>query len=435
MSHQLRGQEAPALSEEMVPSSPFITDCHRNAVEILTRAFEESRPLSILIGDGKSGASFVISRFLGGLAGDVVVARITEPCSDAIDGMREVVRGIGFDPKDMNLADLEHVLKMFLIFQRTHKRRTIICFEEAQDNGQWVLDKVCRFVEMETRSKFGSMVILSGRPSLNELLDEPPLNAACVRAAKRISLAPFTLAETKEYIRRRIEGAGAADVGQVFDFDAVAAIQEISEGIPDVVRNLCSQCLELADLGDTAPVTIALVNRAAKLLRLAAIVQEPNVTVEPAEADQEVLSKGRLVAYKNDLFDQEQALDGRHILIGRDRQCDLSLRSITVSRHHALVVNSSLGVKILDLGSKNGTFVNGRRIRKYTLLNSDRITIGDRSIEFIAGEDQQSWFFADEPTETFEPYMFDVGQPENGNGDARPMLNGTRTMRIQRAST
>jgi hypothetical protein len=76
--------------------------------------------------------------------------------------------------------------------------------------------------------------------------------------------------------------------------------------------------------------------------------------------------------------------------------------------------------------------VNGRRIKRHTLLNNDRITIGNCSIEYIAGDDQQSWFFADEPTHTLESYIFDEGQPGNGNGNTMPTPDATRSMILPR---
>jgi pSer/pThr/pTyr-binding forkhead associated (FHA) protein len=56
-------------------------------------------------------------------------------------------------------------------------------------------------------------------------------------------------------------------------------------------------------------------------------------------------------------------ISGRRALIGRGEDCDLRLDDPTISRHHA-VISLSLGRPpvIEDLGSENGTYVNGRQI-------------------------------------------------------------------------
>lgn len=415
MSDQQPLQETPAESLEQEASAPFISDCHQVALDKLAGSFAEARPLAILIGEGKSGTRFVIGNFLANLGGDVVAARITQPCADTIDGMREVIRGIGFDPKDMNLADLENVFRMFLIFQKTHHRRTIVCFEEAQDIGPWVLDRVSRLVEMETKGKFGLMVVLSGRPALHDLLSEPPLNAIYATAGRRIIVAPFTLAETKEYVRRRVEAAGTTEIGQVFDFDAVTDIHGLSEGVPDAVSDLCSKCLEMADEEDINPVSAELVNRAAKLLELPSVMRLADVKVESEEGDDESILHGRLIAFMNGTVAHEQTLNGGHVLIGRDELCDIRLDSAPVSRHHALIVNSPRGVRIVDLASTNGCYVNGRKIKEQTLQDKDVINIGDCRIEYAAGDDHQSWLCDSDATHVFRPNITDLQPPVQGN--------------------
>lgn len=428
MSHEARRQELAESSAGAHASAAFITDCHRNAVATLDSAFVNGKSLAVLIGEGKCGAAFVIGKFLARLKEEVAVARITEPSSTAIEIMRGIVSSIGFDPKALGLSDLEQIFKMFLVFQQTHNRRTIICVEDTQDNGQWVLDRIRRLVELEEKEKYGLMVIICGSKALHELLEAPPLNAIASNCVRRINLAPFSQAETREYIRRRVEGNGAKDIGQAFTFDAIMAIHELSAGVPDEVTGLCTKCLELADLDDSGPVTTAMVNRAAKLLRLASAVAETKSVPREAALAAETPSQGRLIAYVDDMFAHEQVLNGGHVLIGRDDLCDIRLHHRIVSRHHALIVNSSIGIKIVDLGSRNGTYVNGTRVRKHTLQANDRITIGNCNIEFVAGDDHHAWYFDTDPTDVLEPDVARRSLADLGQGFEMESIDNTETL-------
>jgi ABC-type multidrug transport system ATPase subunit len=61
-----------------------------------------------------------------------------------------------------------------------------------------------------------------------------------------------------------------------------------------------------------------------------------------------------------------------HVIIGRGRDCDLALDDSQISRQHATIYKDRDGsVLIKDMGSANGTFVNGRRIQKPTRLAAD----------------------------------------------------------------
>lgn len=384
MSHQ---QLAPVMPVETRSSWPVLGHSHRDALDHLARAFADARPVSILISEWESGARYLVDDFVADFADDVAVARITNPCSDPIAGMREVIQAIGFDSEKMSLADLENDLTTFLSAQRDNHRRTIICFEETQDQAWWVLERVRRLVELEAKEKFGLMVILSVRPSLNELLVEPPFDVICVHAGQRIALAPFTLVETREYISREIEAAGIPDIGQVIELDAITLLHELCEGVPDTIDTLCCACIQLTNEEDTAPVTTDLVRKVNKQLQQETMTQQLNADVGPKRVNGASVPMGRLVARMNGVVVQEQTLNHRNILIGRGPQCDIPVTGHMVSRLHALVVSSTTGVSLVDLGSTNGTFVDGRQIEQCTLRNGDVIAVGDCTIAYVAGDD------------------------------------------------
>jgi DNA-binding winged helix-turn-helix (wHTH) protein len=70
-------------------------------------------------------------------------------------------------------------------------------------------------------------------------------------------------------------------------------------------------------------------------------------------------------------------------LIGRGREVVLSVDSGSVSRQHARIDVGAEAVTIEDLGSKNGTFVNGQRIAALTMLNDgDEISVGPARMTF-----------------------------------------------------
>lgn len=65
----------------------------------------------------------------------------------------------------------------------------------------------------------------------------------------------------------------------------------------------------------------------------------------------------------------------REIRIGRSPGAEIQLLDDLVSRHHARIQVGSM-VTIHDLGSRNGTFVNGRKVDRTTIESGDRILIG-----------------------------------------------------------
>ena len=81
----------------------------------------------------------------------------------------------------------------------------------------------------------------------------------------------------------------------------------------------------------------------------------------------------------------------RKLLIGRADDCDVQIESEFVSAHHCVVLLDEYTLRLRDLGSKNGTYVNGRKIGTHmvTLLHGDTVSVGDVNllIELTPGTD------------------------------------------------
>jgi len=82
----------------------------------------------------------------------------------------------------------------------------------------------------------------------------------------------------------------------------------------------------------------------------------------------------------------------REIIIGRSSDLDMVLVEDMVSRKHAKISTDQNVVTIQDLGSTNGTFVNGEKVRKADLKDGDRILIGTSIIKivYVDGESTSS---------------------------------------------
>jgi hypothetical protein len=76
----------------------------------------------------------------------------------------------------------------------------------------------------------------------------------------------------------------------------------------------------------------------------------------------------------------------REIVIGRSSELDMVLVEDMVSRKHAKITSTGNKIVIQDLGSTNGTFVNGEKVRKARLKDGDRILIGTSILKLLSVE-------------------------------------------------
>ena len=77
-------------------------------------------------------------------------------------------------------------------------------------------------------------------------------------------------------------------------------------------------------------------------------------------------------------------LQAKKFLVGREQDCQLRPTSESVSRHHCVFSIDDFGIRLRDLGSTNGTFVNGERVQGQVVLQpNDRILIGKLEFEIV----------------------------------------------------
>ncbi len=83
---------------------------------------------------------------------------------------------------------------------------------------------------------------------------------------------------------------------------------------------------------------------------------------------------------------QHYPLRGSSITIGRDVANQIQVHDTEVSRHHARIeVADDKTLRLTDLGSSNGTFVNSRKITSQVLRSGDRVQVGRTLMIFTGG--------------------------------------------------
>jgi len=117
----------------------------------------------------------------------------------------------------------------------------------------------------------------------------------------------------------------------------------------------------------------------------------PTTTAAPAHADQPTVVMGRPVAEPAgpalELDGRMLPLDGDDLILGRSAErADLVIPDSSVSREHLRLLTVGSTVTLLDLGSRNGVLVNGRRVDgSVTLRDGDVVTVGQTELLFFGG--------------------------------------------------
>jgi pSer/pThr/pTyr-binding forkhead associated (FHA) protein len=88
----------------------------------------------------------------------------------------------------------------------------------------------------------------------------------------------------------------------------------------------------------------------------------------------------------------EYNMNKERYTIGRLPDNDIRIDNPAVSGHHSLIINILNDSFLEDLNSTNGTYVNGKLIKKHAMQHGDVITVGHHQLRFVEDDEQQDEF-------------------------------------------
>ena len=105
-------------------------------------------------------------------------------------------------------------------------------------------------------------------------------------------------------------------------------------------------------------------------------------------SDNDVLGPARLVVLRGDRPGRQYVIEAERVVIGRALDCDLRFDLAQLSRHHAAIHRDQRTYAVEDLGSSNGTFVNGTPVESLTpVAVGDKIQLGTGLVLQLALQD------------------------------------------------
>ena len=141
---------------------------------------------------------------------------------------------------------------------------------------------------------------------------------------------------------------------------------------------------------------------------------------------------GKLVVFLPDGTTRDVLLDKERVTIGRRADNDVCLPYPAVSGEHAQVLTILADSFLEDLGSTNGTLVNGRAIAKHVLNDHDQIDIGRQRLTYLSNDDAKAEALGADParheirglTEKVEPARLVAQVDAPAAGEHRPVVAG-----------
>jgi hypothetical protein len=333
-------------------------------------------PLKVLLGPASSGKSTLLHQFQQ-QAQDAVILPLVGPSKTAVHVLSSLLGAAGLGPWSLSEIEQRNLLTVFCQQRRMQGMRLVLCVDNIGRFAEPAWSEVERLRALRSVNKevvevavVGTEVDASQSP-LYELLQDGATSA--VEATHYLS-APSD-EDVKSYIDWRFAQVGLENP---FSTDVCSVINELTQGRMNFINILCQVVLVEQQRGSVEIIDPAMVRSAADSLATMRNNTQTGDTVKIRQlnASPEERATGCLVIARDGEVLNRFDVAGR-VLIGRDPDNDLLLRSRQVSRYHAAIVPTAEGhYYVVDLNSANGVHVNGERTERCLLGDGDVLRIG-----------------------------------------------------------
>jgi general secretion pathway protein A len=224
------------------PRYLFLSEGHREALAHLVYGLQGGGFVQ-LTGEVGTGKTTVCRALLDQLPPEVDVAMIFTPRLTAVELLSAICDElrVPYPLGTTSLKLLVDALSRALLDAHARGRRTVVIIDEAQNLSMEVLEELRLLTNIETTRDKLLQVILIGQPELVDLMERPALRQLAQRITARYHLRPFSFAETRAYIRHRLQVAGQREM--IFTSSALRVIHRRSGGVPRLINNICDRAL------------------------------------------------------------------------------------------------------------------------------------------------------------------------------------------------
>lgn len=234
---------------------------HRDALSALYLSILEGRGLAALIAGAGMGKTTLLRYLAARLHSRASVAFLSHPYSTRADLMGDLAQRLRL-PGEPSEYELMTQLRLYLRQLSQKKRKLVLLFDECQSLSIEALEQIRLLSNLRTSNMNSLEIVVAGQSELEDVLNQPVMEAFRQRVTVTARLKPLKGTEVKRYLERRLKVAGRDE--PLFDGAAIEAIVRESGGTPRKINQLCYKALALAWADGEAMVSDTLITEAAR---------------------------------------------------------------------------------------------------------------------------------------------------------------------------
>jgi len=331
----------------------------QEALKFLGSILTDERGVALLHGPKSSGKSAIARQFVRETQARVAIAVVDGARMKTSDLLSRILEQFGYHVALDSTDEMLNMLTVFAVQQTRTNQAPILILENIHDMFPSALGALCKLASLMANRRFVMRMVLVSDRDIKRIIKSPSMAPVARRVIANYELGPMTSAEALRYLYAKLRSGGVERPDDIFSVDVCEKLHSLSGGWPGDLDAMALSIMEQASefpvrLDDILDPDAPVVDHTPKLI--VTLTGEPPLEVRLTE---------------------------KRALIGRSELSDIIVLDQFVSAQHALLIRDENAVVLIDLKSRNGTFVNSRRIRSKVLLHNDVVSLGDHRLKMV----------------------------------------------------
>jgi len=252
------------------PSFLFPTKRHNEALAAVYYGVRWCKGFVVLTGPVGTGKTLLLRCLLQFLkqSKDIAYAYLFNSRLSPTEFLQYIVADFGLPVSGKNKCELLFDLCQYVVTRGLNHLTTVLIVDEAHHLSTEALEEVRLLTNLETAQRKLLQIVLVGQPELDDKLDSLKLTQLKQRIAVRSHLEPLDFEETRGYIERRLQLAGADSPEALFPPNTIVAVYRHSQGIPRLINTICENALISAYAKQMQSITPTIIDDVAEGFRL-----------------------------------------------------------------------------------------------------------------------------------------------------------------------
>ena len=352
-----------------------------HALSMLEYALIKKHGVMLLSGQAGCGKTMLLEHFLERIDKTYPLLRFADGAVPELEFLLMMAQHLELDVEGQGRRRLLESITLGIQNYQQQGKKLVIVVDDAHTYEPAVLADLAMFGHVTKEAPGSCTIYLVGSEKLVEFFEQPDVPAP----GSMYKLKPLQENEIRQYIMHRLAIAGPQHTVAI-DADVFAAIQTYTGGCPRQINIMVDHLLTNAYLADESSINHKILDAAIKELQWVphGLI---NTTDDSEEVESAFLSERRrsymIIITMNQQVKSEYSVRKKRINIGRHRSNDIRIDDPLISRLHAQIFRQGRIFYIRDMESKNGTYIDDKRIDIAPLRENTEVHLGSCTLMFI----------------------------------------------------